>query len=311
MKFGSQLYGTATPESDTDYKGIFMPSTKEILLGRIPKCVSNSTKTDASKKNSKEDVDSGYYSLHYFIDLACKGETCALDMLHAPKNALEASSVCWEAIQKERSRFYTRNLNSFVGYARTQAAKYGIKGSRLSDCKRALDFVLSCDQHLRMEDVWDALPMGEHISFSLGHALPYGIPMYFVCGRGIQSTCKLSKAAEILSKYYESYGARAKLAENNEGIDWKAVSHALRAAFQVKEILTTGDLIFPLRDAGYLKQVKAGQLDYKNIVGPRLEKEMEELEELTKKSTLPEKVDRGYWDNFLMEATHESIMNKE
>ena len=296
MRFGSHLYGTSSPASDTDYKGVFMPALRDVLCGRIKKCVTENTKTDTSKKNSAEDVDTQIYSLHYFIELACQGETVALDMLHAPDEMILETTPIWGQIRANRWRFYTRNLKSFVGYARTQAAKYGIKGSRLSDCKRALDYLreneLGGDI---MSDVWNYLPAGEHISKN--EALP--VKLYTVCGRSIQSTCKISKGVEILAKYHENYGARAKLAEANEGIDWKAVSHALRAAFQVKEILTTGDLKFPLAQADYLKTVKAGTLSYKDDVGPRLEAEMDELEVLTRESTMPEVVDREYWDSFV------------
>ena len=37
MKFGSHLYGTDTENSDVDYKGVFLPSKEDILLGRIQK----------------------------------------------------------------------------------------------------------------------------------------------------------------------------------------------------------------------------------------------------------------------------------
>ena len=36
MLFGSHLYGTQTPSSDTDYKGVAMPSVRDIALGRVP-----------------------------------------------------------------------------------------------------------------------------------------------------------------------------------------------------------------------------------------------------------------------------------
>ena len=297
MRFGSHLYGTATPDSDTDYKGVFLPPLRDVLCGRIRKCVTENTKSDTSKKNTVEDVDTQIYSLHYFIELACKGETVALDMLHAPNDMILETSPIWEQIRFNRWRFYTRNLQAFVGYARTQAAKYGIKGSRLSDCKRALDYLRENEQgaHI-LADVWAYLPAGEHISKDETQM----VKLYTVCGRGIQSTCKISKGVEILAKYYENYGARAKLAETNEGIDWKAVSHALRAAFQVQEILTTGNLMFPLAEASFLRKVKAGVLSYKNDVGPLLEAMMDDLEVLTKQSTLPDSVDREYWDSFMV-----------
>ena len=43
MKFGAHLYGTATPDSDMDYKGIFLPTKEELLLGRVPKSYNYST----------------------------------------------------------------------------------------------------------------------------------------------------------------------------------------------------------------------------------------------------------------------------
>ena len=95
MKFGSELYGTATPESDQDFKGVFLPTKEQVLLQRVPRSLIFNTKKSTGAytvKNSSQDIDCEFYSLHYFIDLACKGETAALDMLHAPLNFLEVNS---------------------------------------------------------------------------------------------------------------------------------------------------------------------------------------------------------------------------
>jgi predicted nucleotidyltransferase len=35
MRFGSHLYGTATPESDLDFKGVYLPEARDILLQRV------------------------------------------------------------------------------------------------------------------------------------------------------------------------------------------------------------------------------------------------------------------------------------
>ena len=138
MKFGSHLYGTNTEDSDVDYKGVFLPDKRDILLNQIPKCRSISTGNDLMK-NSPDDVDEEIYSLHYFIKLACDGQTVAIDMLHAPDNMLIESSDIWNKIVKQKQRFYTKNLNSFVNYARRQASKYGIKGSRLNAAQQVLE----------------------------------------------------------------------------------------------------------------------------------------------------------------------------
>ena len=127
MKFGALLYGTATSDSDVDYKGIFMPTKDEVLLCRIPKSHSHSTGKEESK-NTKDDIDFEIYSFHYFIKLACDGQTVVMDMLHAPEEMILQSSNIWKEILKNRHTFYTKNLKSFIDYARRQASKYGIKG---------------------------------------------------------------------------------------------------------------------------------------------------------------------------------------
>ena len=91
-------------------------------------------------------------------------------------------------------------------------------------------------------------------------------------------------------------------------IDWKAVSHALRAAYQVRQLLTGGTITFPLREAEYLRDVKQGKYHYINQIAPHLEELMNEVEELSLKSTLPEKVDRKFWDQFIIDAVEKYVI---
>lgn len=302
--FGSYLYGTATSKSDKDFKGIFMPSKEQIFLGRIPKSYNKTTKKGL-EKNTADDIDTEIYSLHYFIKLACEGQTVALDMLHAPNNMIIESSEIWEDIVKNRSKFYTKNLKAFIGYARRQASKYGIKGSRLNAAKKIVSFLLEHDPLTRMGCVWDQLPIEEHL-----HMLETdrnNVRQYQVCGKIIQETAKIGYVFDILTKFYEEYGKRAKEAAENKNIDWKAISHALRAAYQVKELLEDNTITFPLKDAPFLCAVKEGRLDYKEEVAPELESIMADVEILSEKSKLPKKVNQKFWDNFIIEAVEKGL----
>jgi predicted nucleotidyltransferase len=305
MIFGSHLYGTDTPDSDRDYKGIYMPTGREVLLGRIPKSY-NSTTGSGLSKNTAEDVDCEIYSLHYFLRLAYQGETAALDMLHAPASALLCTSDTWQELVSERHRFYTRNLNAFVGYARRQAAKYGIKGSRLSDAKQVLELLRSHDPSTRLSELWELLPEGEH-----ARKLPATDPrhphrLYQVCGRKLIDTARVGQHIETLARFVDAYGERARKAEANEGIDWKAVSHAFRAGFQVRSILSVGTFSYPLPEAAFLRVVKAGKLPYREV-GPMLDRLIDECEELAAASTLPEACDRVWWDDWLVRVMEESL----
>lgn len=321
MEFGSKLYGTDTPESDTDFKGIYLPTKEQIVLNRIPKAVSYKSKTDKKdEKNTKTDIDCQVFSLHYFLELAKKGETAALDMLHASDEWPIYSSDIWVEIRKRRSMFYSKNLKSFVSYARKQAAKYGLKGSRIDAAESVVNFmraeIFAVNEHrgqgndVRLANVWTELPEGEHIhkigepkdwvSCSRGEAPP--LRMYQVCGKKFQETAKLSYIVPILELFLESYGKRARLAQENKGVDWKAMSHAIRAATQVSSILSKRDIIFPLSNADFLRKVKLGQYDFARIVLPLLEKYMEVCEVATATSTLPEEVDQEAVDQFLIET---------
>ena len=299
--FGSHLYGCDTPESDKDYKGIYLPNIEDCILNKIPKSFSKTSGDDRSK-NTKEDIDEETYSLQYFIELACEGQTIALDMIHCNDECLIENSDIWEEIRKNRNKFYTKNLKAFVSYCRTQSAKYGIKGSRLNTSQEVLNFLNTYKgKSYKLQDVLDKLPSLEH-TYILDDPKNKDIKLYQVCGKKFQSTSKIDYIIPILEKFYSDYGERARLAKENKNIDWKSLSHAIRAALQTKEILTTMDLVFPLKDAKLLLDIKQGKLDYITEVAPMLERLMDEIEELSKLSLLPEKVDRKFWDDFIVDC---------
>ncbi len=299
MKFGAHLYGTATTRSDVDYRGVFLPSREEILLGEIPKCRSHTT-GDNTSKNTARDVDEEIYSLHHFIDLACRGEIAAMDMLHAPPDAWTDSSDIWREIIRQRPRFYSKRLDTFLIYARRQTGKYGIKGSRLHAAAKVLKLLEEKNPKQKLRHIWDELPHMEHCRET--DSASSGLKQYQVCGKAFQESVAIGHVVPILKKFYDAYGQRAKLAVENREIDWKAVSHALRAAIQTREILTEGTITYPLRDAPFLMEVKQGRLDYTAEVAPALEQLMDEVALLIENSDLPDRPERKFWNRFICET---------
>ena len=310
MPFGSHLYGTATKDSDEDYKGVFLPTAYEVLLGRIPRHRSFNTKSKGSdEKNTRDDADIELYSIHYFIKLACGGETAALDMLHCPENQLLVSSDVWTNLLEHRHKFYTKSLKTFVGYCKKQAAKYGIKGSRLKAARKVVKVLragLEKDTFGRMRDVWHQIEEGEHVKKFPPNA--NGVSEIEVCGKKVQDSVTLDYARNVFENYVQTYGKRAELAARNEGLDWKALSHAVRAALQVRQILTENTIVFPLPEAEFLIEVKKGEVDYAKEVAPYLEGLIAEIEELSSISGLPEKVDRSVWDQWLVDVMWDEVL---
>src|SRR3989344_9151158 len=100
LRFGSHLYGTNTPESDLDIKGIYPPSAKEILLQKIAPVLIQSRKKQHGEKNTATDTDYELYSPEKFLLSVAKGQSFALEMLFAPDSALlQPPDYCWQKIK--------------------------------------------------------------------------------------------------------------------------------------------------------------------------------------------------------------------
>ncbi|UGL59943.1 nucleotidyltransferase [Escherichia phage vB_EcoM_RZ] len=318
--FGSHLYGTSTPESDVDFKEIFVPHPRDILLGTAMNHTNLNTNNTATK-NTKDDIDHELYSLKYFFKLAAEGETVALDMIHTPANLVVKSDLpdVWKFIQDNRSRFYTTNMKAYLGYVRKQASKYGVKGSRLAALRGVLaivnqipeqwvDYQEGIPDRLRrtkVEDIKHRLPENEFCEWVFhNHEKTGPQTFYTVLGRKYQTTLSLIELKQSLNKLDAEYGERARKAEANEGIDWKALSHAYRAGYQLMEIYQTGDLVFPLREASIIKLIKAGELPFKEVQ-ELLEDTVDLVEVLAiqaAKNGMPDKVDMKFWDKFVEEV---------
>ncbi|QDH49260.1 hypothetical protein PHYNN_161 [Pantoea phage Phynn] len=308
--FGSHLYELHNEKSDRDYKGIFIPHPRDILLGTAPKAIDTST-GDKGSKNTSDDVDRQMYSLKKFISLACDGDTVAIDMLHATDNKLIANSEVWQYIRANRWRFYTTELTGLFGYVRKQAAKYGVKGSRLAALREVYEVLQDTDDFLqartpceaccrrKVKDIVDHLPENEFCRFTKDETMKSGCQEFYeVLGRKFQYTISVAEMKKSLYKLWDEYGERARQAEANEGIDWKALSHALRGGYQLISIFRDGDIVYPLQESEFIKQVKAGEVIFA-AVQEELEKTMGEVERLAAVSNLPKQVDRDFWNDFV------------
>jgi uncharacterized protein len=108
---GSQAYGTNTPESDVDIKGIYIQSNDEILSNRYKEQI-NVTK------------DECYYEIQRFLQLAKSANPTILELLYTPDDCILETSPEFELLKQNRDKFLTKKCyNSFSGYAYQQIQK--------------------------------------------------------------------------------------------------------------------------------------------------------------------------------------------
>ena len=293
--YGSHLYGTSTPSSDTDYKSVHLPSGEGILLGRPEMTVGKSGGGKA--KNSAEDIDDESFSLAKFFQMLEVGDMMAMELLFVPDDRRLSTSPLWaEVILANRHRLIHSSCTGFVADCQRQAAKYGIKGSRVREAREALAFldalITRAGRKARLKE-FDAeirtfAADGRRYTSIQTIVQTYGtkLPHLEVCDRKMPFTITLETARSIMDSTLNSYGERANQAERNENIDWKSVMHAIRVGEQAIELLSTGHITFPRPNAAELIRVRIGEVDF-NIIRPRLESLLDEVTRLSDTSTLP------------------------
>ena len=296
--FGSHLYKLNTPDSDTDYKGIYLPTLNDLLLNTY-KPVINLSSNKTNIKNSNQDIDEEWISLPKFLEFAIKGETVSIDMLHSTDvEYFGEYKWIWEELITKRKEFYTSSLPSYLGYVKRQAAKYGIKGSRVNAHKQVLDVL---EKHIddvghgdhKLSTIWDKLPTGHYLEKFTDKDVKAGdITYYCINGKKHQSGVRIAHVYDIVKTAYDRAGKRALLAAENSNVDWKALSHALRAGYQLRSIFVDGDYDYPLTENKFILEVKQGKLDFVSIVEPALEQVIKDVEILSHKSKLPKVVDK-------------------
>lgn len=310
--YGSRLYGTHDPEkSDTDIKGVFLPSKGDLLLCKAPRHLKEDTNS-SSKKNTADDIDCELYSIQNYVDMACRGEMIVIDMLHANEESIRFTTPEWDFVRKNKEKFYTSNMSKYLAYVRKQTAKYSEKGNRIAAVKYVIDVIGKSTptvayagdilQTIKLSEIYDSIEERDHIHKKVNpDNRSEDKRVLIVCGKEFHVTVSLSYLKKNLEQTLGQWGDRAQQAYLSQGVDWKAVSHAFRACYQVKEILETGNLVYPLARAEFIKDVKYGKLHYKDDkIGERLDLLLDKIEKLSDSSEYPKKVDRDFWDNWIV-----------
>lgn len=105
---GSNLYGLNTPESDIDYRGLFVAQEKKYLAGldKIESIVQTG------------DTDSTYYEIGRYLQLLRKSNTQVLEILFAPDNAFIYKNPIFDELRENRYNLFDTNVlkNSLKGY---------------------------------------------------------------------------------------------------------------------------------------------------------------------------------------------------
>lgn len=286
--FGSRLYGLNTENSDYDYKSIYLPTIRDIITNNAD--LTNSQ--HYSDKNANSETES--MSIQKFLLLAKQGQTMAIDMLWAPRECWKCQSIYWtDYILPIRNEFITKNMVAFIGYAKSQAIKYNHRGKNLNNIKKALEWADNFSTRTKLKDIYSIIVSvinnkkrefdcslwkdENHNSFLVINNIKFGM----------SSEIKFVK--DVLDKNIKRYGKRSNGASNNEGLDFKALSHAFRVLYEIEELITTGKIVFPLKERDFIYKIKTGNIENEKDIINQFDIKFNIIDDIIKTSNFPDK----------------------
>ena len=292
--YGSQLYGTNTPSSDTDLKQIHMNPTDVLLTGKYSGCFSQNTNTKG--KNTSEDVDFESKELRHFIKEALSGQTYAIDLLFTPRRLIIETSNTWEEIIENRHLLISNNIKPFIGYVTSQAEKYSAKGDKIKELDAFIGMIekLSHKSSTTLAEIVDQIYISGFKYFSVNikgtEQYLFGPNCEFPLNR------RFVEVYPVLVEKRKSYCKRAEEAAKNDGLDLKAYYHALRIIWQLEDYMTTQKLEFPSPRVHHLIDIRSGKYT-KGYIEDWIASEIERVLQLP--NNLPEP-NYDFWNDWLM-----------
>ncbi len=312
---GSQAYGTATEQSDTDIKGVY------ILPQAAFYSLSYEDQVNANDNNIM------FYELRKFIDLLSKNNPNMLELLAVPQDCILYKHPLYDLFQPE---LFLSKLckDSFAGYAMTQIKKArGLNKKILNPMeaqrKSILDFcyVISKQGSIPVKEF---LLRNNFIQENCGLvAIPHMREIFglYYSNNGIyagiirkedsmdislssvkeeeQPVAIMSFNKDGFSKYckdYKSYWEWVEkrnevryenTIEHGKNYDAKNIMHTFRLLDMAEEIGKTGKIEVRRSNREFLLQIKAGTFSYEELV-TQAEQKVNAIENIYLNSSLPD-----------------------
>jgi predicted nucleotidyltransferase len=296
---GSKLFGLHSESSDTDIKGIFIPSKRDILLNKMIDSYGYNTSVDT--KNTSDDLDLTLFSIYHFCHNLGKNESNTLDMYFSMfsenENTILLETDESKLIKSRKIDIISQNVNSTINFAKNLYNRYQKMGEKLNDIQILKTVIQGCFNE-RYEQTK---------GYTYGGYIEGCLPQIntLICNGKLTKTSISESTKEIiiadkrfeyrtlnvntlgrLNKMEAIFGKRA--VESKTKLDYKAISHAVRMSYQAIEFLSDYHITFPIKHADTVKKIKQGAMDFEeiNTIISRNLKQVEQLKTPENQSNL-------------------------
>jgi predicted nucleotidyltransferase len=282
VRHGSHAYGTNTPTSDVDIKGVAIPP-KQYLFGF----------TDHFDQADKGfDSDAAIYNIRKFFELATNCNPNIMELLWIdPSDILYADRLGEWLISLRQDFLSAKARHSFAGYA----------ASQLKRIRTHQRWLKNPPTHKPTREEY-GLPLTSVVDDEQMKAADFLTEQGYGWGTNFQDLVSREKKYRIALKDWTSY-ENWKETRNRDrfsleakfGYDTKHAMHLVRLLRMCEEILVSGKLIVKRPDAEELLAIRNGAWTLDQLI-EWADQQDGRMEELYQKTTLPHSPDRAYLD---------------
>ena len=333
---GSRAYGTNVPESDFDYKGVYVQDINEVLSFEY-------------KEQFEVGKDEVYYEVKRFIQLLQTANPTVLEMLYSPEDCIVEKDPIFDLIVRNRDKFLTKVCaKSFGGYAISQIQKATARDKKVNwensrfERKTPLDFIYAY-QNGKTIDIQKFLKTHNMTQERCGlvaldhfkdcYALYYDWGFLYTQRsptkyRGLvvedsnavrtSSIPKNKKAETVIYFNKDGYSMHCKdyksyeiwLEERNENrynenkshaqqYDGKNIMHCRRLLDVAMEIATQKTISVRRPNCDYLLRIRKGEVPFEEIL-EKAQEDIKNLDNLYAKSDLPNESNQNFIKDLIL-----------
>jgi len=291
---GSNLYGTNTPLSDIDTRGVYIPS-KKYFFGFMHK----------NRHFIEKEEDNEYHEIREFLKLATENNPNIIEYLFVPEDKFDTLTSEWKMIIDNKKYFLSKKIRwTFSGYAVSQLKRikrhrswllnppdkkpersdFGLQMHRATIQKEqigAFNSLLASylkeigkfhelkDALNEMQETHDFKTMCHNTLIEDPEAIKKVIPVSDNFLEGIKKEkayIKAKKEWDGYKQWEKNRNPERSILEKKYGYDTKHASHLFRLVTEAEELLTTGNLTFPRPDAAHLLEIRNGKYTYDELI---------------------------------------------